>query len=700
MDAPVERDGEAGVTRRDVLAAGAAAGASLALWPAAVRAAPAVVARLDFRLLGEGDGWPGWTCPGVANLRRAGGAGLLEAGTDVFPHDPRPVAFAIDRRFRDGEVIAAVTRTGAGAGLVLRRSGPRDFYAAILDAEEGVLSIVRRQGLEVIELARTPVRGAEGPVRLILRASGAGPTALEAVAEPHSEAAAAVSASDDAPQLQGPGDAGVLATARTLFPSSGPPVLPALGNVHLLPYGVQEGQAFLQTPPGQAVVSEIRERSTAVLAEVVVRSAERPRPTVPSVLAATTGAPVRGGARLRVATDVPARVLVDVSPDPRFRRFRTVDAGRTGAFEAALPSIQRLASGRTVFWRARARRRRREAVGPVRSFRVLPARGSGAPARVAIASCATQFGPIFDELARRRPDAFVWQGDLNYPDTLGPLAQTVPGYAGIWREFLANPRMEELLGRAAFVAQRDDHDYGVQDANAGTLVPWGLAPWDALVEPRPYFRFTAGVAELWVLDQRQFKTDPSAPDGDGKTLLGARQRDWLLRTLAASRAAFKVVCSPCTLAPLPANARDGSWASGFTRERELVLDHVARHVGGQTLFVTGDTHWTLAYESDRLVEVRPCPLAIPTPNDITITDPTVAARAREQPGVAYADDTRGHFCLVDVSADAREASLTVSLVRDDGAVAFERTFKQPAPARPRRRRRRRRRARRSASWSR
>jgi alkaline phosphatase D len=372
---------------------------------------------------------------------------------------------------------------------------------------------------------------------------------------------------------------------------------------------------------------------------------------------------------------VPARVRIDVSTDPRFRRFRTVDAGVTGSFDAILRSVRRLRPGRRVFWRARVRRRRRETVGPVRSFRVLPAPGSGAPARVAIASCATQFGPAFEELAERRPDVFVWQGDLNYPDTLGPLAQSVPGYAGIWREFLANPRLEALLGRAAFVAQRDDHDYGVQDANAHTLVPWGLAPWNALVESRPFFRFTAGVAEFWVLDQRQFKSDPSLPDEEDKTLLGTRQRAWLLRTLAASRAAFKVVCSPCTLAPLPANARDGSWASGFAREREVLLDHVARHVGGRTIFVTGDTHWTMAYESDRLVEVRPCPLGIPTPNDITLTDPTVAARAREEPGVAYADDARSHFCLVDVSARRAEASLTVSLVREDGATPFTRTFR-------------------------
>jgi phosphodiesterase/alkaline phosphatase D-like protein len=371
-----------------------------------------------------------------------------------------------------------------------------------------------------------------------------------------------------------------------------------------------------------------------------------------------------------VATDVPARVEIEVAADPRFRHSRRVRAGITGTFDAALADVGALKTGRRVYWRARVRRRRREAFGPVRSFRVLPRAGAREAVTVAIGACASQFGPIFDELAARRPDAFVWQGDLNYADTLGPLAQTTPAYAGVWRDFLANPRMAPLLERGLFAAQRDDHDYGVQDANSTNLVPWGLAPWEALFEKRLYYRFATGLAEFWVLDQRRFKSSPGLPDTPAKTLLGGEQRAWLLRTLAASRAPFKVVCSPCTVAPLPANGRDGSWAVGFTAERDLVLDHVRRNVSGRTLFVTGDTHWTMAYERDGLFEARPCPLGIPTPNDITLTDPRAAEDARKVPGVLYADDEKGHVALVTVSG----AGLDLSLLREDGATPFRRRF--------------------------
>ncbi|HEX8052247.1 MAG TPA: alkaline phosphatase D family protein [Thermoleophilaceae bacterium] len=664
------------VSRRELLAAAAAAAAALALRDPAGAAAAGWTGGIDFGSAGAGEGWPKWRCAGVANLRRSNGVGVLEAGSDVFPNDPRPVAFAVDRRFRDGEISASVDAAGAGAGLVLRRTGPRDYYAAVYDDEQAALLLLRRSPAGLSELARTALARPSTPFRLALTASGANPTTLAAALD-SGGAPVTVAAADSAAALQRAGDPGVLATARTLFPAEGPGPAAALGNLHLLPYGVQEGQAVIGSPAGAGVMEAIRERSTAAFTRIDLRAAERPAPTPASVVAASGGTPVTGGATLRVAADVPARVEIEIADNSAFRRSRRIRPARTNGFDAAFAKATGLRQGRRVYWRARLRRRGLETVGPARSFRALPRAGSGKHATIAIGSCASQFGPIFDELARREPDLFVWQGDLNYPDTVGPLAQTVSGYGGMWRELLANPRLAPILERSLFATQRDDHDYGLQDANSTNLVPWGLAPWEALMEPRVHHRFSAGLADFWILDQRLHKTDPAAPDTPDKTLLGAAQRDWLLRTLTASRAPFKVVCSPCTLAPLKANERDGSWAAGYTAERDLIRAHIAERVPGRTLFVTGDTHWTMVYERDGLFEARPCPLGIPTPNDITLTQPNVAEDARGVPGVAYADDERGHFALLEVRRDGATAHLDLTLVRDDGATPFSTRFEQP-----------------------
>jgi hypothetical protein len=598
---------------------------------------------------------------------------LLEAGSDVCPCDPRPVAFAVDRRFGDGEVRGEFVAGGAGPGVVVRRVGPQAYYTAIYDAEEAALVLLRRMPDGLHELGRSAALPPPGQFELSLKAEGRFPTRLTArmLAD---ILPVEVTATDATPSLQRAGDPGVLATARTLFPSEGPSAFPALGNLHLLPYGVQEGQVVIDTAVGQALMAQIRERSTASLARITIKGHGAPKTTVPSVIAASAGRPLASGATLRVATDVPARVEVELSRHADFRDSRTIVANRQGQFGGAFAKAQDLPAGRRVHWRARVSRRGERAGGPPRSFKVPPSREDGKSARIAIGSCASQFGPAFERIMDLRPDLFLWQGDLNYPDTLGPLAQSVPGYAGIWRDFLANPVLAPLFERSMFAVQRDDHDYGIQDANSQNLVARGLKPWRALMERRLYYRFRVGPAEFWVLDQRRFKSDPAAADTTAKTLLGMRQRRWLLRTLRASPHPFKVICSPCTLAPVAANRRDGSWAAGYEAERDLLLGHIRKRVTGRTLFVTGDTHWSMVYDLNGLFEARPCPLGIPTPNDITLTNPQAAEEARAVPGVRYADDERGHFALIDLSRRGGRPHLRLRLMRDDGTAGFDASF--------------------------
>jgi phosphodiesterase/alkaline phosphatase D-like protein len=195
--------------------------------------------------------------------------------------------------------------------------------------------------------------------------------------------------------------------------------------------------------------------------------------------------------------------------------------------------------------------------------------------------------------------------------------------------------------------------------------------------PELYYLFATGPAEFWVLDQRRFKSAPTDPDTPAKTLLGSEQRDWLLRTLASSKAPFKVICSPCTVAGVGGNDRDGDWAKGFKAERDLLLGHIKHHVSGRTLFVTGDTHWTMVYDGPDMFEARPCPLGIPTPNDITLTSPTEADDARKRPGVVYADEQYSHFAVVDLAADRHGAHLELTLVREDGMVVYSKRFERP-----------------------
>ena len=684
----MEKRSERGaLTRREVLAAAAGAGALAALGPHATAGASTRGA-IDFAALGEGDGWPGWHTTGVANLRRAGGEGVLEAGSDVFPNDPRPVAFALDSRFRDGEVRALVTRPGRGAGVVIRRTGPAAYYAAVHDSELRRLVLLRRGERELVELGSAPAPSGAAPLTLVIAAAGAHPTRLTATVTDALGATARVEAADATAALQRPGDPGVLATAQTFLAQLEEEFAP-FGGARLGFGGTQEGATLAGTPVGQAYERAVRERSTAAFRSIAFTTAEALAPTVPSVVAATATLPLRRrSVRMAVATDVPAEVTIELSRSARFERSRRVPVGATGAFDALIGAVGDLPPGRRVWWRARVRRNGRASTSAARSFRVLPRPGDHAAVRLAVGACASRFGPIFDHLAARSPDVFVWQGDLNYPDTHGLLAQTLPGYAGIWRDFLRNPRMAPIFEQGCFVPQRDDHDFGVQDANARLARPWGLAPWEALMSSKRHHRFGAGLVDVFVLDERTAKSDPTLPDTPAKTLLGVPQRDWLLRGLERSRAPFKLICSPCTL-NYGGNARDGNWDAGFRAERALILDHIARRVGGRTIFVSGDAHDTMVYDAGGLFEARACPLDIPDPRD----HPGVQAGMVGGEGVVYSS-TASHFALVDAAPRNGKAVLDVTLVREDGAEPYTRRFEEPLPPpRPAQRRRRRRRRR-------
>jgi hypothetical protein len=672
-------DDREGITRRGLIAAGAVVGAGFVVGARpALGSADQVIRGVDFSAVSDRSGWPfGWACVGVANLRVTGGRGVLEAGSDVFPYDPRPVAFAVDARFIRGGVQAVVTAAGSLVGVVVRRISPRDYYAAFYDPQNALLSIVRRSHSSVVTLALTPVAPMVGQFALELSAASVSPTSLTATLTGPDAVVFRATAQDGHVPLQQAGDAGVLGQARTLFPSGTNPVFPGLGNAHLLPYGTQQGQAFIGSPEGRQLIDEIKRDSTVAFRSIAVTSREAPRATPASVIAATTTVPLAGGARLRVASDLAAHVSVEVADTPTFARSRRLRPSRTGPFEGYEVDVRGLSPRRRAYWRATLRRAGATSVGPARSFPVLPPAGDPGRTRLAIASCAAQFGPIFNHLIELDPDAFIWMGDLNYPDTVGPLAQTMTGYAGIWRDFLANPLLAPLFERSAFVPMRDDHDYGANDSNSTVIphLPWGVAPWDALMGKLIGCNFSAGLADVWVLDQRRFKSDPNAPDDRRKTLIGRTQRQWLLRTLRASTAPFKVICSPCTVF-MRANRTDGNWSAGFTAERDEILAYIDREVSGRVIFVAGDFHLTGVYDMEGRYEARPCPLDIPVPNDVTLDDPEYAQHLRARPGVTYAD-SRGHFAVVEIYGERDAAVLELSLRREDGTTPYRKTFRQP-----------------------
>lgn len=643
-------------SRRDLLSMGLAAGA-VAVTPACSGgrggdgdAMRPIVPRVDDESSHQAWGEQ-WVVEGVANLATEGDKSVLQVGTDVYPSDERASAFVLDRRFQDGRVDAIVSASGRAAGVLLRRSGWRQYYFALYEPITGILDIRAKSpdGEEV--LAQTLVGILQAPVWLSLSATGSAPTQLEATLNTESGLSFDVSAVDNQPMLQGPGDGGVLGTGETLNPEHG------------LPLGLPSGRAIfthvlVEPLERETIVGEVRPRlytalSTARFEGIQIFSADDDQGqlagiTKPSVIAATTGIPLPGGARLSAISDVPAELSFEVADNAQFAASRQLQYGRTNDFNAGFLELTDFAFDQQVYWRPILRRAGLETVGPTRSFRALPAPNTAASIKMALGTCATEFGPTFEKIADEQPDVFVWHGDLNYPDGAGPLSQNQDGYAGIWKDFMATPQLQPILNHACFAPQRDDHDYGRNDCWKDTLPSFGIDAWENVVNPDIYYSFAGGPLEVWVLDVRRYRDHPDLPDDDNKSLVGADQLHWLMQGLARSTAPFKIICSPTGVFNPPNNM---GWGNGYTAERQKLLDHIEANVKGRVVFISGDSHSPAAIEHGPYVEVRTSPLDIP---HVGWADPSSGD------DVLYSG--RGKFyALLDAQGSGADASLHLQI---------------------------------------
>lgn len=208
--------------------------------------------------------------------------------------------------------------------------------------------------------------------------------------------------------------------------------------------------------------------------------------------------------------------------------------------------------------------------------------------------------PIFDTLAAAEGDFFLCLGDAPYADN-APGARTLEEYRARHADFRGHPAVQALHRARAWVAIYDDHELRNDwDAHFRAVeaarIDAGLRAWDEWFplreRGRRYRSLRWGsLAEIFVLDCRLHRSANADPDGPDKTMLGAEQRAWLLESLAASAAPFKLVA---TSVPLDYGQPADSWQA-FARERDELLAEIAARRIATVVFLTADQHWMAAH---------------------------------------------------------------------------------------------------------
>jgi alkaline phosphatase D len=229
---------------------------------------------------------------------------------------------------------------------------------------------------------------------------------------------------------------------------------------------------------------------------------------------------------------------------------------------------------------------------------------------------------IFDALARRHPDFFLFIGDTIYADQVCGKRPHVPGadyVAKTLADFHSKHRynradhvLQDFFRTTAVYATWDDHE--VRNNFAGPTEPLMPIALQAMLdywpiegppeEPRRLYRSVrwGRHLEVFILDTRQYRSDNAEPDGPGKSMLGPAQREWLQRGLAASDATWKLVVTSVPLGMFTGGRDSDSWsgvnlfgfpraaASGFVHERNLLLGFVREQGIRNVVFLSGDVH--------------------------------------------------------------------------------------------------------------
>lgn len=239
---------------------------------------------------------------------------------------------------------------------------------------------------------------------------------------------------------------------------------------------------------------------------------------------------------------------------------------------------------------------------PYPSFVTAPPATQEGRLRFAFGSCVGRRGyhaaAAFGEMAERRNfDLLLMLGDNHYGDSTDPVVlrdyyhmqRTVTGFA-------------RLIRHTPTYAIWDDHDFGPNNSDGTTpgkegslrvFQQWWANPgYGEEQNPGCYYRFSRNGVDFFMLDSRYHRTPNKAPEDGKKTMLGARQLQWLKEGLASSKAKFKIVACGSEWQTF---TQPDCWSS-FARERQEILDHITSQQIKGVVLLSGDRHFTAGYQ--------------------------------------------------------------------------------------------------------
>ncbi|QDT07328.1 PhoD-like phosphatase [Rubripirellula lacrimiformis] len=211
----------------------------------------------------------------------------------------------------------------------------------------------------------------------------------------------------------------------------------------------------------------------------------------------------------------------------------------------------------------------------------------------------------WDNMASSRPLAYLGLGDNVYIDVVDRRGAQRMFY---YRRCLS-PAYRDLISRVGMYAVWDDHDMAMNDSSggAGLNKPWKVPNWNVFKQnwnnpgygggkavPGTWHSFSLGDVDFFMTDGRFYR------DKKDKTMLGPEQKEWLLKSLAASKGKFKVIASGTMWSDGADKGGKDSWAGPWAKaERDEIFDLINDQKIDGVILISGDRHRSDIWKIER-----------------------------------------------------------------------------------------------------
>ncbi|RHX92260.1 alkaline phosphatase D family protein [Leptospira stimsonii] len=270
---------------------------------------------------------------------------------------------------------------------------------------------------------------------------------------------------------------------------------------------------------------------------------------------------------------------------------------------------------------------------------------------------------IYDSILSKNPDFMLWLGDNIYLRETDWDSKT--GFLHRYKHQRGIPELQPLFSAVHHYAIWDDHDFGPNDGDSSFWMKdtaeemfklhWGNPNF---AKEGIYGSFTWGDAQFILLDDRTFRTANNNKVIGPRQILGEKQFQWLVNSLAFSKATFKFVAIGGQF--LNPNAVYENYAT-YPEERNKILSAIKNLKVKNVVFLTGDRHHT---ELNLLTEEGAEPIY-----DFTVSPLTSGAYAVTEKNPLRIEGTlveQRNFGMVSVTGNRGERKLLLQIFDGKG----------------------------------